>query len=50
MRKFFKQLFSKHDWETSSNSLSVEDFYTHKKIVVSEIHKVCNKCGKQIIM
>lgn len=50
MKKFFKQLFCKHEWETSSNSLSVEDFYTHKNTVVSEIHKVCKKCGKQIIM
>lgn len=50
MKKFFKQLFCKHKWETSSNSLSIEDFYTHKNTVVSEIHKVCKKCGKQIVM
>lgn len=50
MKKFFKQLFCKHEWETSSNSLSIEDFYTHKNTVVSEIHKVCKKCGKQIVM
>ena len=50
MKKFFKQLFCKHEWKTSSNSLSIEDFYTHKNTVVSEIHKVCKKCGKQIIM
>lgn len=50
MKKIFKQLFCKHEWETSSNSLSIEDFYTHKNTVVSEIHKVCKKCGKQIVM
>lgn len=50
MKKFFKQLFCKHEWKTSSNSLSIEDFNTHKNTVVSEIHKVCKKCGKQIIM
>lgn len=50
MKKFFKQLFCKHEWDTSSNSLSIEDFYTHKNTVVSEIHKVCKKCGKQIVM
>ena len=50
MKKFFKQLFCKHEWETSSNSLSIEDFYTHKNTVVNEIHKVCKKCGKQIVM
>jgi hypothetical protein len=50
MKKFFKQLFCKHEWKTSSNSLSIEDFYTHKNTVVSEIHKVCKKCGKQIVM
>lgn len=50
MRKFFKQLFCKHEWKTSSNSVSIEDFNTHKNTVVSEIHKVCKKCGKQIVM
>ena len=50
MKKIFKELFCKHEWETSSNSLSIEDFYTHKNTVVSEIHKVCKKCGKQIVM
>ena len=48
--KFFKQLFCKHDWETSSNYLSIEDFYTHKNTVVSENYKFCKKCGKKILV
>lgn len=45
----FKQLFCKHEWETRSNSVGIEDFNTHKKTIVNgEIHKVCKKCGKVI--
>lgn len=47
MKNFFKQLFCKHEWETRSNSVGIEDFNTHKKTIVNgEIHKVCKKCGK----
>lgn len=47
MKTLFKQLFCKHEWETRVNSIGIEDFNTHKKIIVNgEIHKVCKKCGK----
>lgn len=50
-KEFISALFEKwackHDWETRSNSLRIEDFNTHEKTIVNgEIHKVCKKCGK----
>ena len=46
IRSLLKKLICIHDWETRTNYLEIEDFYTHKKTIVSETSTVCKKCGK----
>jgi hypothetical protein len=49
-KEFISALFEKwtceHDWEDHTNYLEIEDFYTHKKTIVSETSTICKKCGK----
>ena len=42
----FSKIACKHEWETRTNCLEIEDFYTHKKTTVSETNTICKKCGK----
>ena len=47
MKKFFKQLFCKHDWEEKTNMEVTEDFGGVLQFLEEKRYKICKKCGKQ---
>lgn len=47
MKKFFKQLFCKHEWEEKNIMEVVEDFGGILQILEEKRYKICKKCGKK---
>jgi hypothetical protein len=47
MKKFFKQLFCKHEWEEKTTMGVVEDFGGILQFLEESRYKICKKCGKK---
>lgn len=49
MKKFFKQLFCRHEWEEKTYMEVTQDFEGEFKFLKETRYRICKKCCKKYI-